>query len=86
MVTMTASSGGSKRIHDLRSNSGRAVKSSAWSCALILKKSSSALCRSPARDVPCHKSCAETWITTHARDAAHLARLIAGHTPNGGAR
>ena len=45
-----------------------------------------ALCRSPARDVPCHKSCAETWITTHARDTAHLAQLIAEHTPNGGAR
>ena len=26
-----------------------------------------ALCRSPVKDVPCHKGCAETWITTHAR-------------------
>jgi hypothetical protein len=45
-----------------------------------------ALCRSPAKDVPCHKGCAETWITTHARDAGHLAQLIRDHTPNGGAR
>jgi hypothetical protein len=45
-----------------------------------------ALCRSPARDVPCHKGCAEAWITTHARDAAHQARLIRDHTPDGGAR
>ena len=26
-----------------------------------------ALCRSPAKDVPCHKGCAEAWITAHAR-------------------
>ena len=45
-----------------------------------------ALCRSPVRDVPCHKGCAETWITTHARDAGHLAQLVRDHTPNGGAR
>jgi len=45
-----------------------------------------ALCRSPARDVPCHKGCAEAWITTHARDAAHQAQLIRDHTPDGGAR
>lgn len=45
-----------------------------------------ALCRSPARDMPCHKGCAETWITTHARDAADRYRLIRAHTPNGGAR
>ena len=45
-----------------------------------------ALCRSPARDVPCHKGCAENWITTHARDAADRRRLIRAHTPNGGAR
>ena len=35
-----------------------------------------ALNRSPARQVPCHKGCAEEWITTHARDAADLARLV----------
>ena len=23
-----------------------------------------AACRSPVKDVPCHKGCAETWITT----------------------
>ena len=44
------------------------------------------LCRSPARDVPCHKGCAETWITTHAADAADRARLIRAYTPGGGAR
>jgi hypothetical protein len=44
-----------------------------------------ALCRSPVKDVPCHKGCAETWITAHARDAGHLARLIAACTPNGAA-
>jgi len=43
-----------------------------------------ALCRSPARDVPCHKGCAEAWITAHARDPGHLARLICDHTPSGG--
>jgi hypothetical protein len=42
-----------------------------------------ALCRSPARDVPCHKGCAEAWITAHARGPAQLARLIAMHTPQG---
>ena len=26
-----------------------------------------ALNRSPVTGVPCHKGCAETWITTHAR-------------------
>lgn len=45
-----------------------------------------ALCRSPVKDVPCHKHCAETWITQHARAAGHLAQLIAAHTPRGGAR
>ena len=39
------------------------------------------VCRSPARDVPCHKACAEAWITSHARDADHLARLIRAYTP-----
>jgi hypothetical protein len=42
--------------------------------------------RSPVKDVPCHKGCAESWITTHARDAAHQRQLIAAHTPRGGAR
>ncbi len=40
-----------------------------------------AICRSPVRDVPCHKRCAEEWITARARDAADLARLIREHTP-----
>ena len=43
-----------------------------------------ALNRSPVKGVPCHKSCAETWITAHARDAADLARLIRAHTPGKG--
>lgn len=41
--------------------------------------------RSPARDVPCHKGCAEAWITAHARDARHLAQLIRRYTPGKGA-
>jgi hypothetical protein len=40
-----------------------------------------AICRSPARGVPCHKGCAEAWITVRARNPEHLARLIARHTP-----
>jgi len=43
-----------------------------------------ALCRSPVKNLPCHKGCAETWITTHARDAGHLARLIRRYTPGRG--
>jgi hypothetical protein len=43
-----------------------------------------AACRSPVKDVPCHKGCAETWITTHARDAGHRARLIRACTPGRG--
>jgi hypothetical protein len=42
------------------------------------------VCRSPARDVPCHKACAETWITGHARGPSDLARLIRAHTPGRG--
>jgi hypothetical protein len=42
------------------------------------------VCRSPVRDVPCHKSCAEAWITTHAHSTADLARLIRRYTPRGG--
>ena len=41
-----------------------------------------ALSRSPVKDVPCHKRCAETWIAGHARDAAHLAQLVREHTPS----
>jgi hypothetical protein len=44
------------------------------------------VCRSPVKDVPCHKGCAEAWITTHAADAADRARLIRACTPRGGAR
>ena len=43
-----------------------------------------ALSRSPVKGVPCHKSCAESWITSHARDAGHLARLIRNCTPSRG--
>ena len=43
------------------------------------------VCRSPVKDVPCHKACAETWITRHAADAADRARLIRAYTPAGGA-
>ncbi len=44
-----------------------------------------AICRSPVKDVPCHKGCAEAWITTHARNSADRTRLTRLHTP-GGAR
>ena len=40
-----------------------------------------ALCRSPVKDVPCHKGCAEAWIATHARDTTHLIALIRAYTP-----
>ena len=40
-----------------------------------------AICRSPVKDVPCHKGCAETWIATHARDERDRARLIRLYTP-----
>jgi hypothetical protein len=42
------------------------------------------VCRSPVKDVPCHKGCAETWITGHARDASDRARLIRACTPGRG--
>ena len=42
-----------------------------------------AICRSPARCVPCHKGCAEAWITVRARDDKTRARLIAYCTPTG---
>lgn len=45
-----------------------------------------ALCLSPARDVPCHKRCAETWITAHASSVRDQRRLIRACTPRGGAR
>ena len=35
---------------------------------------SPAACRSPVKDVPCHKGCAEAWITAHAHSAP-------GHRP-----
>jgi hypothetical protein len=44
------------------------------------------VCRSPVKDVPCHKACAETWITGHARSPSDLARLIRAHTPGRGER
>jgi hypothetical protein len=43
-----------------------------------------ALCRSPATGLPCHKGCAEAWITAHARGASDLARLIRRYTPGQG--
>ena len=43
-----------------------------------------ALNRSPVTGVPCHKGCAETWITRHARDADHRARLVRRYTPGTG--
>jgi hypothetical protein len=43
-----------------------------------------AICRSPAKGVPCHKGCAEAWITVRARDPEHRARLITAHTPKPG--
>jgi hypothetical protein len=45
-----------------------------------------AICRSPVKDVPCHKGCAEAWINDHAADAADCARLIRAYTPRAGAR
>ena len=47
-------------------------------CVLCTKP---ALCRSPGKDAPCHKQCAETWIASHARDQTDLARLIQQATP-----
>ena len=43
-----------------------------------------ALNRSPATGLPCHKGCAETWITGHAKDASDRARLIRRYTPRRG--
>ena len=43
-----------------------------------------ALNRSPVTGVPCHKGCAETWITRHARDADPRARLVRRYTPGTG--
>ena len=45
-----------------------------------------AACRSPVKDVPCHKGCAEAWITRHARGTPDLARLIRAYTPGRGER
>jgi hypothetical protein len=39
------------------------------------------VCRSPVKNVPCHKTCAEAWITVHAPGATERARLIRAHTP-----
>jgi len=39
------------------------------------------VCRSPVKGVPCHKVCAEAWITVHATSATERARLIREHTP-----
>ena len=43
-----------------------------------------ALNRSPVKDVPCHKGCAEAWITTNAHSASERARLIRRYTPGRG--
>jgi hypothetical protein len=58
------------------------VSSQAAPCVLCGRP---ALCRSPAKDVPCHKGCAEAWIRDHARTPEQLAPLIAAHTPGKGA-
>jgi hypothetical protein len=42
------------------------------------------VCRSPVTGVPCHKACAEIWITTYAVSAADRARLIRRYTPGRG--
>ena len=42
------------------------------------------VCRSPVKDLPCHKRCAETWITAHATSPADRARLIRACTPGKG--
>jgi hypothetical protein len=39
------------------------------------------ICRSPVRDVPCHKACAEAWIIIHATGPADRARLVHAYTP-----
>ena len=43
-----------------------------------------AACRSPVKGVPCHKGCAEAWITTHARTERDRTRLTRLYTPGGG--
>ena len=43
-----------------------------------------ALNRSPVKDVPCHKGCAEAWIAAHAATVADRARLIRAYTPRQG--
>jgi hypothetical protein len=42
------------------------------------------MCRSPVKDLPCHKACAEAWITVHATSPAQRARLVAAYTPGKG--
>jgi hypothetical protein len=42
------------------------------------------VCRSPVKDLPCHKACAEAWIIIHTATDADRARLIAAHTPGKG--
>jgi hypothetical protein len=42
------------------------------------------VCRSPVKDVPCHKGCAEAWIASHARDDITRTRLIRRYTPGRG--
>jgi len=39
------------------------------------------VCLSPVQGVPCHKMCAEAWITVHATSATDRTRLIRTHTP-----
>jgi hypothetical protein len=40
------------------------------------------VCRSPVKGVPCHKMCAEAWITVHTTGARQRALLIRAHTPH----
>ena len=44
-----------------------------------------AICRSPGKGAPCHKGCAEAWITVRASDPQTRALLIAQHTLQPGA-
>ena len=44
-----------------------------------------AICRSPGKGAPCHKGCAEAWITVRACDPETRARLITQHTLQPGA-
>ena len=58
-----------------------------WTCARIgppapcVLCGQPAICRSPVKGAPCHKGCAEAWITVRASDPDTRDRLITRHTP-----